>query len=54
MHPFTETRLASQLAAKADILPGGAYGLVLGAEYLLKGALAQDVTVRPPAESNGL
>jgi hypothetical protein len=47
MHPCAEARLCatSQLAAKADILPSGNYGLVLGAEYLLKGALAQDVTV---------
>ncbi len=44
MHRSASVRLF-QLAAKADILPSGSYGLVLGAEYLLKGALAQDVTV---------
>jgi len=42
-----------KLAAKADILPSGSYGLVLGAEYLLKGALAQDVTLRIQGSDKG-
>jgi hypothetical protein len=34
------------VAAKVNILPAGAYALDLGAEYLLKGVIAQDVTLR--------